>query len=102
MMAWRLTREAEADIIDIAETGLRLFGEAQARSYHYALFDLIGLIASNPRMARERPELTPAVRVQPFRSHLIVYRIENGEDILVIRVRHAHEDWMSNEASRND
>lgn len=70
MMGWRLTREAEADIIDIAEIGLRMFGEAQARSYHNALFDLIALIATNPRMARERPELTPAVRVQPFRSHL--------------------------------
>jgi toxin ParE1/3/4 len=94
-MRYRLTREAEEDIIGIAETSLRLFGQIQARRYHNELFDLIDLIAAIPRMARERLELTPPVRVQPFRQHLIVYRIEEDGGVLVIRVRHAHEDWIA-------
>jgi len=45
-VGFRLTVQAEKDIVDIAETSLRLFGEAQAWSYHSQLFDLFDLIAA--------------------------------------------------------
>jgi toxin ParE1/3/4 len=70
-----------------------MFGSAQARRYHDELFAIFDLIAANPRMARERYELSPPMRVHPFKAHLVVYRIEEGGDILVVRVRHGHEDW---------
>lgn len=92
-MGFRLTREAEDDIVAIARIGLQLFGDAQARRYHDELFDMIELIAANPRMARERMEISPPVRIHPFRAHLIVYLIDEDERVLVIRVRHSHEDW---------
>ena len=71
-MGFRLTREAEEDIVHIAETGIRLFGERQARRYHDELFTVMGLIGDNLRMAREREEIIPPVRVHPFEAHLIV------------------------------
>ncbi|MDF2370682.1 MAG: type II toxin-antitoxin system RelE/ParE family toxin [Rhizobiaceae bacterium] len=92
-MGFRLTHEAERDIIGLAEAGLRLFGQAQARQYHEELFDRFELIAANPRMARERHDVSPPVRIHPFKAHLIVYVVENGDNILVVRVRHGHEDW---------
>ena len=95
-MGFRLSVEAEGDIISIAEQGVRLFGSAQARRYHDELFGVIDLIATNPRMARERLELSPPMRIHPFKAHLIVYRIEEDGDILVVRVRHGHEDWSGN------
>jgi toxin ParE1/3/4 len=91
-MGFRLTREAEEDIIGIAEQGVHLFGPAQAKRYHDELFTVFDLIAANPRMARERLEITPPVRVHPFKAHLVIYAIEEDGGILIIRVRHGHEN----------
>lgn len=95
-MGFILSRAAEEDIIAIAEQGIRLFGPAQASHYHDELFGIFALIAANPRMARERHELSPPMRIHPFKAHLVVYRIEPGDDIFIVRVRHGHEDWASN------
>ncbi|KEA03433.1 type II toxin-antitoxin system RelE/ParE family toxin [Rhizobium rhizogenes] len=94
-MRFSLFVEAEEDIIAIAEQGVRLFGSVQARRYHDELFSLLDLIAANPRMAREREEISPPVRIHPFKAHLVVYRIEEDGAIFVIRIRHGHEDWAS-------
>ena len=97
MVGFRLSLEAEEDIIGIAEHGILAFGEAQAERYHQELFTLIALIADHPRMARERREIVPPVRIQPFKAHLVVYLIEDDGEVLVLRVRHAHENWESEE-----
>ncbi|GAJ92297.1 type II toxin-antitoxin system RelE/ParE family toxin [Agrobacterium rhizogenes] len=94
-MRFSLFVEAEEDIIAIAEQGVRLFGSAHAKRYHDELFSLLDLIAANPRMAREREEISPPVRIHPFKAHLVVYRIEEDGAIFVIRIRHGHEDWAS-------
>lgn len=91
-MSFRLSEEAENDIVAIAEEGFRLFGEVQALRYHDELFALFDLIAANPMIARERHEITPPVRVHPFKAHLIVYMLNELGDVLVIRVRHGHEN----------
>ena len=93
-MVYRLTPKAETDIIAIAEAGLSRWGRAQAEEYHDGLYALFDLIASSPRMARERNELTPPVRVQRYGAHLVLYLIE-GDDILIVRLRHGREDWQS-------
>ena len=94
-MSYKLSVEAEEDVIAIAEEGVRLFGAQQARRYHHDLFSLLDLLADNPRIARERIEIEPPVRVHPFKAHLIVYRIVEDETIFVIRIRHGHEDWVN-------
>tara|TARA_R110002020_G_scaffold96186_11_gene230558 strand:- start:1988 stop:2278 length:291 start_codon:yes stop_codon:yes gene_type:complete len=93
-MAFRFTAKAQADVIAIAETGLRLFGESQALEYHRQMFEIFELIAANPRMARERHEISPPVRVHPFKSHVIIYLLNEMGDVLIVRVRHSHENWM--------
>lgn len=95
-MGFRLSLAAEDDIVAIAEDGVRLFGAVQARRYHDALFDVFALVAANPGMARERPELLPPMRIHPFKAHLVVYRLEASGDILIVRVRHGHENWADN------
>lgn len=47
------------------------------------------------RIARERDEIDPPVRIHPFKAHLVVCRIEDDETIFVVRIRHAHEDWAT-------
>lgn len=97
-MGFRLSVEAEEDIIGIAAEGMGLFGIAQARRYHDELFVVLDLLAANPRMARERHEISPPMRIHPFKAHLIVYRIEEDGDILIVRVRHGHEDWTGDQS----
>ncbi|CAM5481444.1 Toxin ParE4 [Mycolicibacterium aubagnense] len=95
-MGFRLTVAAEEDIIGIAEQSVRLFGPNQARRYHDDMFAFFNLLGSNPRLARERLELSPPVRIHPFKAHLIVYVVADDGDILIVRVRHGHEDWTEN------
>lgn len=92
-MHFSLSVEAEEDIIAIAEQGVRMFASAQARRYHDELFAVLDLLAANPRIAREREEILPPVRIHPFKAHLVVYRIEENGAIFVVRIRHGHEDW---------
>lgn len=94
-MTWHLTREAEADIIDIYLHGARHFGLADADAYHDCLEKTFELLAAFPQMARERPELDPPMRVHPCGSHVIIYTIDPDGSIHIIRVRHGSEDWTS-------
>ncbi len=94
-MPFRLSVQAEEDIVSIAEDGIRIFGTVVAKRYHNELFALFELIAANPRMARERHEISPPVRIHPFKAHLIVYRLEEDGSVFVIRIRHGHEEWST-------
>jgi toxin ParE1/3/4 len=58
-----------------------MFGPAQAGRYHDELFAVLDLIAANPRIARERDEISPPVRIHRFKAHLVVYRIEDDEAV---------------------
>nr|WP_318528676.1 MULTISPECIES: type II toxin-antitoxin system RelE/ParE family toxin [unclassified Mesorhizobium] len=82
-MGIRLSLTAEEDIIGIAEQAVHLFGAVQVREDHDEMFAIFDLIAANPRMARERLELSPPIRIQPFEAHLIVYLIEANDGILM-------------------
>lgn len=93
-MGYRLTSEAEDDIIAIAKTGLRVFGERQANQYNIDLFAIFDLISANPRIARARDEVSPPVRIFPFKAHLIVYLVGENDDVLIVRIRHGHENWI--------
>jgi toxin ParE1/3/4 len=92
-MPFNLSAKAEEDIASIAEQGIRNFGPQVAKRYHDELFAIFELIASNPRIARERHEISPPVRIHPLKAHLVVYQINYDGSIFVIRIRHAHEDW---------
>jgi toxin ParE1/3/4 len=93
-MTFSLSVQAEEDIVSIAEEGIRNFGAFVAKRYHDELFALLELIASNPKMTRERHEISPPVRIHPFKAHLVVYRVVGDGSIYVIRIRHGHEDWV--------
>ena len=73
-------------------TGARDFGVQQAEAYFAGLERTFAFLAEYPLSARERPEITPPVRIHPYRSHVIVYVIE-GANIRILRVRHGREDW---------
>ncbi|MEX6508282.1 type II toxin-antitoxin system RelE/ParE family toxin [Jiella sp. M17.18] len=92
-MSFRLSRRAGIDLRRIYFASARLFGPAQADRYSRRLRRAIELIARNPQLAHERQDLSPPVRVHPCGSHIIIYIIENDADVLILRIRHAREDW---------
>ena len=91
-MAYRLSRKAEDDVIQIYLAGVETFGVDQAERYHEGLERTFALLADFPQAAPERLELGGAPRVHPYKSHIIIYRLDDA-DIFILRVRHASEDW---------
>ena len=96
-MGYHLSRQAEEDLIALFLDGVEHFGLAQAEAYHDLLANTFEFLADNPQAARLREEIDPPVRVHPVQSHLVVYRVDNEGGVLVIRVRHGHEDWFADE-----
>lgn len=93
MARYRLSEAAVDDLIDVFLNGVTEFGVAQADIYHAGLERTFDFLADYPRAARLRLEITPPVRAFPYKAHLIVYDIvEDG--IVILRVRHAREDWQ--------
>jgi toxin ParE1/3/4 len=93
-MAYRLTRKATEDIIAIFAEGAHQFGLDQAEKSHAGLERIFMLLSDNPDLARNRLEISPPVRIYPYGSHLIIYLVEENLDVLIVRVRHGHEDWI--------
>jgi len=92
--AYTLSAIAEEDLIQIYVEGARSFGFEQAHRYHRKLFDTFQFLAENPLVAPIRPELTTEIRVHPALSHIVLYTARK-QDILILRIRHANEDWLN-------
>ncbi len=71
-----------------------LFGLAQADKYHDGMTAAFEFLADYPRAARLREEIDPSVRAYNYKSHLIVYDLDDDDTAIVLRVRHGHEDWQ--------
>jgi toxin ParE1/3/4 len=91
-MAYRTTRQADEDIIDIYRWGCRKFGQPQAERYHEGLAATLDLIGDNPRIARERTEFNPPVRLHAYQAHMIVYVVDD-HGVLIVRVLYGRQDW---------
>lgn len=88
----RLTPAARRDLDAIWDFTAERWSAAQADSYLRGLAGLFQTLAEFPEIARERREITPPVRLHPYRAHLIIYRAE-PDHLLVIRVVHGRQDW---------
>jgi len=93
-VAFKLSRKAEDDLIDIYAFGAIEFGFDQADRYQNSLEQAFRFLADFPQAARERMEIDPPVRGYACRSHVIIYVID-GLDVHVLRVRHGREAWTS-------
>jgi len=52
------------------------------------------LVRETPLIARERSEIDPPVRLHPYRSHAVIYRVE-ADHLAVIRIAHIRQRWQS-------
>ena len=95
MPSYQLTRAASDDLVAVYLYGLERFGPAQADGYHDGLEATLNFLVEYPRAAREREEIRSPVRIYPYKAHLIVYELGPNDNVLILRVRHAREDWLS-------
>ncbi len=93
-MRWRVSDSADRDLTQLYLQGIERFGFAQAEKYFDDLHAAFDRLAAYPNAGRLRQEVTPPVRMLPFRSHLIFYDIED-DGVVIVRVRHGFEDWWS-------
>lgn len=96
MGSYRLSIAAADDLTAIARYTVATHGTAQARVYRDGLIQACLFLADNPEAARLRAALNPPMRVHRFQSHMLVYKLEDDGNILIVRIRHAREDWTSN------
>ncbi len=94
MPLYRLTQKANNDVREIGLYTQRKWGREQRRKYLSDLDKKFGFLAENPRLAAERHEFDPPVRIHHHESHLIVYVIEDT-GILIVRVLHNAMDIIS-------
>ena len=89
-----LTPAAQTDLNDIWDYTARTWSPEQASLYVRNLKQTLQMIVSQPKLARERNEISPPVRIHPYASHLIIYRIEDNQ-VLVIRIVNARQSWQT-------
>ena len=92
-MAYVLSGAAARDLIEIERYSFEVFGERQTRIYMDSMLVAFDRIAEMPALYPLRPEIIPAVRVCPFKAHLIFF-LEDADGVQVLRIRHSREDWQ--------
>ncbi len=91
---YRLSPEAQSDLNGIWDYTAEMWSLDQADAYLLGLDEKLRFLCSSPEIARERPEIDPPVRLHPYRSHLIIYRIEETH-LAIIRVVHNRQNWQA-------
>jgi toxin ParE1/3/4 len=89
----RLTPRAEADLEDIWRNGAAEWSPEQEDRYIDGLVAVFAPLRSMPRIARERTEVTPPVRIHPSGPHLVIYRIA-APHLEILRIVGGRQDWQ--------
>jgi toxin ParE1/3/4 len=81
----QITELATEDLIDIWLYGNETWGDRNADDYLNELDKAVKSLIINPHRYPENPDATPTFRLMPFRSHLIIYEV-NEKFIVILRV----------------
>ena len=87
MADYRLTRAADADLLEIFIYGLDRFGLAQAERYRDGLLRCFEHLAANPGMGRAADPLAVGARRHEHGRHIVFYD-EQPYGVLIIALVH--------------
>lgn len=93
---WRLTRAAEASLIDIARWTVETFGPRQADAYEEDLIATCRDIAAGTALSQDcrrliDPDLAEDLRFARCGQHFIVF-VENPDQVIIIDFLHSRSD----------
>ncbi len=83
-MTYRLSLEAEEDLIRIYRYGLGRFEVDQATKYYFGLIEHFERIAYNPYQFVSAEHIKPSYRSCNFKADTIYYRIAEEVEIMAI------------------
>ena len=87
MSTYRLTSEAQSDLIDIRRYTLTHWGVQQSQKYLSEMRQTMQLLAETPTLGRPRPDIVSGAFSFPCVSHVIYY-LQHREQIIVFGVLH--------------
>lgn len=93
---WRLTRAAEASLVEIAAWTFETFGPRQVAAYEEDLIACCKDIASGVALSQDcrriiDPNLPENLRFTRLGQHFVVF-VENAEQVIVIDFLHGRSD----------
>lgn len=94
LTGYRLSPAARMDLEEIWLYGAQTWSMDQADRYSRSLEETFERLLASPKMARERDDFDPPVRIHPTGSHLIIYRIED-EYLAILRVLGGPQNWAA-------
>ncbi|OWK75070.1 plasmid stabilization protein [Flavobacteriaceae bacterium JJC] len=92
MAKYYFTNKAVEDLSKIYEYTFEFWSENQADKYYEALIDFCQLLAENPNIGKNYPELTTDIFGFLANKHIIFYRILNPTTIEIERILGAEMD----------
>ena len=100
---WRLTRQAEASLLDIALWTIETFGPRQAQAYEEDLIARCsgiasGQVASQSCRAIIDPDLKEDLRFTRYGQHFIVF-VEDDASVIIVDFLHSRSDLLVKLAS---
>jgi plasmid stabilization system protein ParE len=93
---WRLTRAAEASLIDIARWTIETFGPRQAAAYEDDLIAACCEIAAGTALSQDcrriiDPDLPEDLRFARAGQHFVIF-IEDAEQVIIVDFLHGRSD----------
>ncbi|QRI64523.1 type II toxin-antitoxin system RelE/ParE family toxin [Shinella sp. PSBB067] len=94
--SWRLTRQAEASLVEIARWTLETFGPRQATAYEEDLIARCEEIAARVAMSQDcrriiDTELPEDLRFARCGQHFVIF-VEDAQQVIIIDFLHARSD----------
>ena len=83
-MQYKLSLEAEEDLIRIYRYGLKKFGESQEIKYYMGLVENFAIIAKNPYQLPSAEHVKKDYRYCTYKADTIYYRISGEVEIMAI------------------
>ena len=87
MLSYRLTPDAQTDLIEIRRFTVKQWGTAQSQKYLLELRQTIRLLAETPTLGKPRPDVGSNVLSFPHVSHVIYY-VVHEQQLIVFGVLH--------------
>ena len=92
MAKYRFTNEAVKDLEEIWSYTKQKWSLEQADRYYNLVIDEIEFIASNPLLGRSIDFIKEGFRSTKVKSHVVFYKQQKDETILVVRILHQRMD----------
>lgn len=92
MVKYRFTNEAVKDLEEIWFYTKQKWSLEQADRFYNLVIDEIEFIASNPLLGRSIDYITEGYRSTKVKSHVVFYKQQKDETVLVVRILHQRMD----------